>query len=81
MISGDSVEGMYVFVCQIGPETSCHPCGVARETGAASWTTIHCTGGMIEGDLVKFVHSYRRLQFCDVKIYGLQFGKPMCKNK
>ena len=74
---GDTVEGMSVFVCQMAVDDSCYPCGVIRKTEVASWATVHCTGGMIEGDQVLITHSYRRLQFCDVKIYGLQLGENL----
>ena len=64
------MEGTSVFICKFPDDATCLPCGFARDTSLGEWTTVHCTGGMIEGNQVKIVHSFGRLKLCEVEVYG-----------
>ena len=64
------MEGVAVFVCNFPYDSSCLPCGFASETANGGWSTVYCTGGMIEGNQLKLIHPFSRLQLCEVEIYG-----------
>ena len=68
------MEGMQVYVCRF-PQNKCYPCGVAARTGSEKWASVYCTGGWVEGNQIKVVHSYEVLQFCEIQVFGSELGK------
>ena len=68
------MEGTFVSVCKFGKTGYCRPCGVARKTPSSAWTTVHCEGLNVEGNQIQITHSYQRLKFCEVQVFGLQRG-------
>ena len=75
LVSEETLEGTFVFVCMTPEEASCLPCGVAQKTSPGEWTTVHCTEGMIEGKHIKVKHSYEKLELCEIQLFGKTIGK------
>ena len=69
-----NLEGAHVMICTFLKEGSCLPCGFVNNAKGGKWTEIYCLGGWIEGNQVKVVHSYQRLQFCEIEIFGIETG-------
>ena len=70
----ETMEGTFVSVCTYGKGGSCKPCGAAQKTDPSEWTSVYCTGSTIEGNQIRITHSYRRLKFCEVQVFGLEIG-------
>ena len=74
-----------MFVCRF-PGNKCLPCGVAATTDPEKWASVYCTAGWVEGNQIKVTHSYEVLQFCEIQVFGQEFGKlyplpPRCDEK
>ena len=66
-----NIEGIFVSVCRF-PDETCLPCGVIRMVSAGEWTSLYCDGGWLEGNQLKLEHSYERLQFCEINVFGIE---------
>ena len=42
-----------------------------------AWESVYCTGNYIQGNQVKLIHSYDRLQFCEIQIFGQETGESI----
>ena len=70
-VEGDTAEGIFVDVCS---HFQCQPCGVAFKTEPGIWSGVYCLGGMIPGDEIQLTHSYKKLSFCGVEVFGKTTG-------
>ena len=64
--------GAQVNVCDSEDDSSCKLCGYVTERWAASWITVFCPNGGLNGSRVSVQKTYGNiLIICEIELYGV----------